>query len=53
MLSGFPFDNFLSCLERGIIEIDFDARNHHNHGAKFRIRQGFWKELYSEAKQVF
>jgi hypothetical protein len=53
MLSGFSFDNFLSCIQRGIIQIDFDARTHHNHGTKFRIRQGFWKELYSEVKQVF
>ncbi len=53
MLSGFSFDNFLSCIERGIIQIDFDARTHHNHGTKFRIRQGFWKELYGEVKQLF
>ena len=53
MLSAFSFDNFLSCIERGIIQIDFDARTHHNHGTKFRIRQGFWKELYGETKQLF
>jgi len=53
MLSGFSFDNFLSCIERGIIQIDFDARTHHNHGTKFRIKQGFWKELYSEVNQLF
>ncbi len=53
MLSGFSFDNFLSCIEEGIVRIDFDARTHHNHGTKFRIRQGFWKELYAEVKQLF
>ncbi len=53
MLSGFSFDNFLSCIERGTIFIDFDARTHHNHGTKFRIKQGFWKELYSEVNQLF
>lgn len=53
MLSGFSFDNFLSCIERDIIQVDFDARTHHNHGTKFRIKQGFWKELYAEAKQLF
>ncbi len=52
MLSGFSFDNFLSCIERGIVLIDFDARTHHNHGTKFRIKQGFWKELYSQSEQV-
>ncbi len=53
VLSGFAFDKFLSCIERGIIQIDFDARTGHNHGTKFRIKQGFWKELYSEVIQVF
>ena len=53
MLSGFSFDNFLSCIDRGIIQVDFDARTRHNHGTKFRIKQGFWKELYSEVKQLF
>lgn len=53
MLSGFSFDNFLSCIERGIIQIDFDARTHHNHGTKFRIKQGFWKDLYSDVTQIF
>jgi hypothetical protein len=53
MLSGFSFDNFLSCIDRGIIQIDFDARTRHNHGTKFRIKQGFWKELYSEVNQLF
>jgi hypothetical protein len=53
VLSGFSFENFLSCVEQRIILIDFDARTHHNHGTKFRIRQGFWKELYSEAEQLF
>jgi len=52
MLSGFSFDNFISCIERGIVQIDFDARTHHNHGTKFRIKQGHWKELYSEVKQL-
>ncbi len=53
MLSGFSFKNFLSCVERGIILIDFDARTHHNHGTKFRIKQGYWQELYSRVEQVF
>ncbi len=53
MLSGFSFENFLSCIDHGIILIDFDARTHYNHGTKFRIKQGFWKELYSEDKQLF
>ncbi len=53
MLSGFSFEGFLSCIDLGVIQIDFDARTRHNHGTKFRIKQGFWKELYSEVKQLF
>jgi len=53
ILSGFSFDNFLKCLENGTVLVDFDARTGHNHGTKFRIRQGQWATLYSETKQVF
>lgn len=52
ILSGFSFDKFLNCLEDGSILVDFDARTGHNHGTKFRIRQGRWSGLYSSVKQV-
>jgi hypothetical protein len=48
ILSGFSFENFVRCIEHGAVLIDFDARTGHNHGTKFRLRQGHWKELYSE-----
>jgi len=47
ILSGFSFEKFLDCLEKGAILVDFDARTGHNHGTKFRIRQGYWADLYS------
>ncbi len=53
ILSGFSFDNFLTCVEHGVLFIDFDARTHHNHGTKFRIKQGHWQELYSDVNKVF
>lgn len=53
VLSGFSFDNFLKCLRNGAVLVDFDARTGHNHGTKFRIRQGQWANLYSETKQIF
>ncbi len=53
VLSGFSFEGFLSCIENDIIFIDFDARTGHNHGTKFRIKQGQWKNLYSEVKKIF
>jgi len=52
LLYGFSFDNFLKCIEDGVIFIDFDARTGHNHGTKFRIRQGCWNSLYSKVEKV-
>ena len=51
VLSGFSFEKFLKCVENSSILIDFDARTGHNHGTKFRLRQGSWKELYSSVEQ--
>lgn len=53
VLSGYTFEKFLQCLDEGIIQIDFDARTKHNHGTKLRIRQGAWKNLYSEVTKIF
>lgn len=52
ILSGFSFDKFLSCIENGHLLIDFDARTGHNHGTKFRLKQGCWKELYNQVERV-
>lgn len=52
ILSGFSFDKFLKCIESGDVLIDFDARTGHNHGTKFRIRQGMWTSLYSDVKRA-
>ncbi len=51
ILSGFSFDKFLNCLEEGAVLVDFDARTGHNHGTKFRIRQGHWSHLYTHVKK--
>ena len=51
ILSGFSFEKFLSCIESGALYIDFDARTGHNHGTKFRLRQGCWKEIYSSVER--
>ncbi|HEY6042021.1 MAG TPA: MvaI/BcnI family restriction endonuclease [Anaerolineae bacterium] len=40
LLSGYTFESLLSCIEEGIIFVDFDARTKHNHGTKFTIKQG-------------
>ena len=46
ILQGLDLDHFINALENGNILIDFDARSHHNHGTKFRIRQNLIPELY-------
>lgn len=52
VLSGFSFDNFLRCIEEGIVVVDFDARTGHNHGTKFRIRQNYWQRLYASVEEI-
>ena len=51
ILTGFSFENFVDCIERGTLLIDFDARTGHNHGTKFRLKQGFWKYLYERVER--
>jgi hypothetical protein len=46
VLERFSFENFLLAIERGFLFIDFDARTGHNHGTKFRLKQGNLAFLY-------
>jgi hypothetical protein len=52
ILSGFSFESFIKCIEEGVILIDFDARTGHNHGTKFRMKQGHWQNLFSEVQRI-
>jgi len=52
ILSSFSFEKFVQCLEEGAVLVDFDARTGHNHGTKFRLKQGYWTQLYSEVQEV-
>ena len=52
LLYGFSFENFLKCVEDGLIFVDFDARTGHNHGTKFRMKQGCWSSLYSKIERA-
>ena len=47
------FDRFLNAIEKGSILVDFDARTHHNHGTKYRIRQDRVPELYATITRIF
>ena len=46
MLQKFSFEGFLQALEQTSLLVDFDARNGHNHGTKFRLRQNQLPLLY-------
>ena len=52
ILSGFSFDKLLKCMENAHVLIDFDARTGHNHGTKFRLRQGHWPDLYDSVQKA-
>ncbi len=52
ILERFDFEKFLDAIENASILIDFDARSHHNHGTKFRLRQDKLPELYESVRQI-
>ncbi|MBQ8042427.1 MAG: MvaI/BcnI restriction endonuclease family protein [Alphaproteobacteria bacterium] len=51
-LSRFSRDKFLAAIENGDVLIDFDARTGHNHGTKFRFKNGKLPELYDEVEVI-
>lgn len=53
LLSTFDKDKFIQAIESGDLLIDFDARTGHNHGTKFRLRQGKLPELYASVETIF
>ena len=52
MLEAFQQHLFIDAVERGDVLVDFDARTGHNHGTKFRLRQGAYVELYGSIVEV-
>ena len=52
ILKGFTFSGLLKAIEQGEILVEFDARTGHNHGTKFRMRQGSFEMLYEEVIKV-
>ena len=51
-LQGFNTTGFLQAIENGDAAIDFDARTHHNHGTKFRVREELLPNLYAYVNRV-
>jgi len=52
ILERFDFGKFLKAIENASVLIDFDARTHHNHGTKFRLRQDKLPDLYETVTQI-
>jgi hypothetical protein len=52
ILERFDFEKFLKAIESAAVLIDFDARTHHNHGTKFRLRQDRLPDLYETVRQI-
>ncbi|MBI4297496.1 MAG: MvaI/BcnI restriction endonuclease family protein [Chloroflexi bacterium] len=52
VLQGFDIDRFVLAIETGNLFIDFDARTHHNHGTKFRLKQDSIPSLYRYVDKV-
>lgn len=52
LLSDFSFSRFLKAIEDGKVVVDFDARTHHNHGTKFRMRMGEWPAFYGQQERI-
>lgn len=50
---GFDFNKFKDGVLNGKVFIDFDARTGHNHGTKFRMRQGSWSNFFSFEERLF
>lgn len=52
MLRGFRIENLAKTILDGNLFVDFDARTHHNHGTKFRLRQNALPSLYSDITEI-
>ena len=52
VLSGFSFERFLDCAEKGYVLFDFDARTGHNHGTKIRLKQDKFSTVYEQVTLI-
>lgn len=52
MLEGFSREKFIDAIASRSVLIDFDARTGHNHGTKFRLRQGAYTSLYNSVQEI-
>jgi hypothetical protein len=52
LYEGLDFEKFKKGLIDGLIFVDFDARKGHNHGTKFRMKQGTLQHLFAQETQI-
>lgn len=52
MLRKFSVKAFIKAIENGYVYVDFDARTGHNHGTKFRLRQGKLADVYEDIQII-
>jgi len=43
---------FIDAVKSGSVLVDFDARTGHNHGTKFHLRQGAYRDLYNSVREI-
>jgi hypothetical protein len=53
LYEDFDFRKFKNGLVNGRIFVDFDARTGHNHGTKFRLKQGTLQDFYAKETKIF
>jgi hypothetical protein len=53
LYEGLDFERFKKGLSNGEIFVDFDARTGHNHGTKFRVKQGTLEKFYARKEKIF
>jgi hypothetical protein len=51
-LSRLSLTKMIDAIEEGNIFVDFDARTGHNHGTKFRCKNGIIHTLYSHVEEI-
>ncbi len=52
LLQGADLLRLLDCIKRGWLQIEFNARIHHNHGTGFRTWEKYWPDLYKSAEPL-
>jgi len=50
LLQGADLSRLLDGIEKGWLQIEFNARTHHNHGTGFRTWERNWPDLYSSSE---